>query len=74
MLQPGDKLHFNCHIEYTDARAATDSSAPTPEANGMLLFKNETFKAEMCIQFGITTGGLGFPSTDSSPVPSFATE
>jgi hypothetical protein len=40
----------------------------------MLLFKNETFKAEMCIQFGITTGGLGFPSTDSSPVPSFATE
>jgi hypothetical protein len=74
MLQPGDKLHFNCHIEYTDARAATDSSAPTPEANGTLLFKNETFKAEMCIQFGITTGGLGFPSTDSSPVPSFATE
>jgi hypothetical protein len=74
LLQPGDKLHFNCHIEYTDARAATNGSAPTPESNGTLHFKNEAFKAEMCIQFGITTGGLGFPSTDSSPVPSFATE
>jgi hypothetical protein len=73
-LNPGDKLHFNCHIEYTDARAATDSSAPSPEANGTLYFKNETFKAEMCIQFGISTGNLGFPSTDSTPVPSFATE
>jgi hypothetical protein len=71
-LQPGDKLHFNCHIEYTDARAATDSSAPKPEANGTLHFKNETFKAEMCIQFGINVGGLGFPSADTSAIPSFA--
>jgi hypothetical protein len=73
-LEPGDKLHFNCHIEYTDARAATDSRAPTPEANGTLGFKNETFKAEMCIQFGISTGNLGYPSTDSSSVPGFATQ
>ena len=74
MLNPGDKLHFNCHIEYTDARAASDRSAPTPEANGTLHFRNETFKAEMCIQFGITTGKLGFPAPDSAPVPKFATQ
>ncbi|HTB74547.1 MAG TPA: hypothetical protein VK762_14960 [Polyangiaceae bacterium] len=73
-LNPGDKLHFNCHVEYTDARAATDSSAPTPESNGTLHFKNETFKAEMCIQFGISTGNLGFPTEDTSPVPTFATQ
>jgi hypothetical protein len=74
MLNAGDKLHFNCHVEYTDARAATDSSAPTPEANGTLHFKNETFKAEMCIQFGITTGSLGYPSTDDGGIPTFATQ
>ena len=72
-LNPGDKLHFNCHVEYTDARASSDSSAPTPEANGTLHFANETFKAEMCIQFGISTGSLGYPASDSSPVPTFAT-
>ncbi len=73
-LNAGDKLHFNCHVEYTDGRAAMNSSAPTPEANGTLHFKNETFKAEMCIQFGITTGSLGYPSTDDGGVPSFATQ
>ncbi|HLK41079.1 MAG TPA: hypothetical protein VKU41_30220 [Polyangiaceae bacterium] len=71
MLQPGDKLHFNCHIEYTDQRASTNQNAPTPESNGDLRFNNETFKAEMCIQFGNVTGGLGFPSADTSPLPSF---
>jgi len=71
LLNPGDKMHFNCHIEYTGARASTNASAPMPEKNGTLLFKNETFKAEMCIQFGNTTGNLGFPSPDSSPLPAF---
>jgi hypothetical protein len=70
---PGDKLHFNCHVDCTDARAATDSSAPTPEANGMLHFENDTFKAGMRARFGTTRGSLGYPATDSSPVPSLAT-
>ena len=30
MLHAGDKLHFNCHIEFTDQHAATDEDAPTP--------------------------------------------
>ena len=72
-LNPGDKLHFNCHIEYTDERASSYPAAPTPEANGNLHFANETFKAEMCIGFGNVTGGyLGSPTRDSSPVPDFA--
>jgi hypothetical protein len=74
LLNPGDVLHFNCHIEYTDARAATNANAPTPESNGPLRFANETFKAEMCVFFGNTTGQLGFPNVDSSPLPSFATQ
>ena len=72
-LNPGDKLHFNCHTAYTDEQAATNSAAPTPEANGNLHFANETFKAEMCIGFGNVTGGyLGLPTRDQSPVPDFA--
>jgi hypothetical protein len=73
-LGAGDKLHFDCHVEYTDARAASDSYAPQPEANGTLHFANETFKAEMCIEFGITTGSLGYPSSDDGGVPTFATQ
>jgi hypothetical protein len=74
-LNPGDKLHFNCHIEYTDARASTNSAAPTPESNGNLHFANETFKAEMCIGFGNVTGGnLGLPTRDQTDVPDFAKE
>ncbi|HVW26844.1 MAG TPA: hypothetical protein VHC69_15855 [Polyangiaceae bacterium] len=75
LLNPGDKLHFNCHIEYTDARASTNSAAPTPEVNGNLRFANETFKAEMCIGFGNVTGGaLGTPTRDQTAVPDFATK
>ncbi|HEX4340487.1 MAG TPA: hypothetical protein VH062_31480 [Polyangiaceae bacterium] len=74
-LNPGDKLHFNCHIEYTDERASTQSAAPTPESNGTLHFANETFKAEMCIGFGnVTAGALGLPTRDMTPVPDFATK
>jgi hypothetical protein len=74
MLNPGDQLHFNCHIDYTDQRAASNSNAPSPESNGPLHFANETFKAEMCLLFGNTTGQLLFPNVDSSPVPVFATQ
>jgi hypothetical protein len=74
ILKPGDKLHFNCHIEYTDPHASTNASAPTPENNGDLKFANETFKAEMCIMFGNSTNTLGYPVLDTTPLPSFATE
>jgi hypothetical protein len=69
-LNPGDKLHFNCHIEYTDQRAATNAKAPSPETAGNLKFKNEVYGGEMCIQYGNWTGPqLLFPSADSSPLP-----
>jgi hypothetical protein len=72
-LNPGDTLHFNCHIVYTDARAAMNSNAPMPETNGALHFANEAFKAEMCIEYGQIQGGpIGLPSNDSSPIPDFA--
>jgi hypothetical protein len=74
-LNAGDKLHFNCHIEYTDQRAATNSQAPMPEAAGNLRFKNEVFGGEMCIQYGNWTGSeLMFPSADPSPLPDVATQ
>ncbi len=73
-VNPGDKLHFNCHIEYTDAHAKTDPSAPSPEANGPLNFANETFKAEMCVMFGNSTSSLGYPVVDTTPLPTFATQ
>jgi hypothetical protein len=73
-LNPGDKLHFNCHLEYTDRRAATNASAPIPESNGPLKFANETFKAEMCLIYGNSTGQLVFPAADTSPLPGFATQ
>ena len=73
MLNAGDKLHFNCHITFTDARAATDEDAPTPREIGTLRFANEAYTGEMCIQFGNVTGGsLGLPGEDSVAVPDFA--
>ncbi|HKU38007.1 MAG TPA: hypothetical protein VJR89_07670 [Polyangiales bacterium] len=72
-LKPGDKLHFNCHIEFTDKRKATDAKAPAPSEVGRLRFANEAYNGEMCIQFGNVTGGaLGLPAVDSTPVPDFA--
>lgn len=70
--KPGTKLHFNCHIEYTDARAETEG-APKPAEIGTLRFANEAFTAEMCILFGQTTGSMLIgPSVDTSPLPAFA--
>jgi hypothetical protein len=71
-IEPGSKLHFNCHIEYTDERAVQED-APMPATIGNLKFANEAFTAEMCILFGQTTDMMLLaPSADSSPVPDFA--
>ena len=72
-LKAGDKLHFNCHIEFTNERGATDNKAPSPSEVGTLRFANEAYNGEMCINFGnVTGGGLGLPGADGSPVPDFA--
>jgi hypothetical protein len=74
MLKTGDKLHFNCHIEFTDERAATDPKAPKPAEVGTLRFANEAYNGEMCINFGnLTGGGLGLPGQVAGPLPDFAT-
>jgi hypothetical protein len=74
MLEPGDTLHFNCHIAFTDEQAAA-TGAPTPAEVGLLRFANEAYTAEMCILFG-TTAGVRLPlmsrSTEPAP-PDFAT-
>jgi hypothetical protein len=71
-LMPGETVHFNCHIEYTEEQAAAEGG-PSPTQNGTLRFANEAFTAEMCIMFGSTTGGsLLNPAPDTSPLPDFA--
>ena len=73
MLMPGQKLHFNCHIEYTDARAKSEG-APMPNEIGTLHFANEAFSAEMCILFGSTAATqLLTPQVETSKLPDFAT-
>ena len=72
-LMPGQKLHFNCHIEYTQARA-TSEKAPMPQEIGTLRFANEAFTGEMCILFGSTAKvQMPSPVADLSPLPDFAT-
>jgi len=72
MLMPGQKLHFNCHIEYTEERALSEG-APSPQQNGPLRFANEAFTAEMCILFGSTVDlQLTAPDVDNAAVPDFA--
>jgi hypothetical protein len=72
-LHAGDKMHFNCHVVFTDARAATDMHAPMPEKIGSLRFANEAYNGEMCIQYGNVAGpSIGLPAVDTSPVPDFA--
>ncbi|MDH5671442.1 MAG: hypothetical protein OEZ06_04785 [Myxococcales bacterium] len=71
-MEPGDKLHFNCHMEFTDERAVNEG-APLPAEIGNLGFANEAYTGEMCIQFGNAVGSsLGLPASDSTPVPDFA--
>ncbi|MET0343871.1 MAG: hypothetical protein ABW252_22850 [Polyangiales bacterium] len=71
-LEAGDKLHFNCHIEYTEARAQ-EEGAPSPRTNGNLRFANQALTAEMCIAFGTTSlGSLGMPAVARTPIPDIA--
>ncbi|MDH5675634.1 MAG: hypothetical protein OEZ06_26155 [Myxococcales bacterium] len=73
MLNPGDQLHFNCHIAYTDERAAAEG-APLPAEVGTLGFANEAFTGEMCILFGETAlAEIPLPVTASGAPPAFAT-
>ena len=72
-MKPGEKLHFNCHIAFTEERAAA-VDAPSPSDVGNLGFANEAYTAEMCILFGWTAGtAFSPPEDDLSPLPSFAT-
>jgi hypothetical protein len=73
-LEGGEELHFNCRIQYTDARAAAVSAPKTPVENGALRFANEAFTAEMCILFGQTAEGpaLNTPAGSGAPLPDFA--
>jgi hypothetical protein len=72
-LMPGEKLHFNCHIEFT-AERATSEKAPQPTQIGTLRFANEAFTGEMCILFGSTAAvELPGPVIDTTPLPDFAT-
>jgi hypothetical protein len=72
-LKAGDELHFNCHIEFTNERAAKVTDAPTPAEVGTLRFANQAFHGEMCIQFGNVTGaGLGAVGAATTPPPDFA--
>lgn len=70
-LNAGDKLHFNCHIEYTDERAKSENSPVMPAQNGPLRFANQAFEAEMCILFGASVGDSG-AMEQLGPPPDFA--
>jgi hypothetical protein len=74
-LEPGENLHFNCRIQYTDARADAVSAPMSPAENGPLRFANQAFEAEMCILFGQTAEGpmLSGPAIAGGALPDFAT-
>jgi len=57
VLHPGDELHFNCHVDTTQARAA-ELRVPLPKAP--ITWANEAITAEMCLLEGQTTGGRLF--------------
>ena len=73
-LQRGDELHYNCHVTFTDARAAEIGSQRSPVEIGPLLFANEAYDAEMCILSGTAVGTqLEDPEIGSTELPDFAT-
>ena len=57
VLHPGDALHFNCHVETTQARAA-ELDVPLPKAP--ITWANEAITGEMCLLEGQATGGRIF--------------
>ncbi|MDD9947334.1 MAG: hypothetical protein OXU20_40220, partial [Myxococcales bacterium] len=68
-VQPGDELHMNCHIAFTDERAEAEG-APRPSSIGSLRFANQAFPGERPILFGATTEGrLGSPGAGRGPLP-----
>ena len=73
-LHAGDQLHFNCHITFTDERAAAIGLPKTAREIGTLTFANEAYTAEMCSLLGGTVNGRLPISTARStrPPPSFA--
>ncbi len=72
-IQAGEKLHYNCHITFTDERASV-TGAPPPSEVGTLGFANEAYTAEMCILFGWSVAvPFDPPEDDLSALPSFAT-
>jgi hypothetical protein len=74
MLEPGDKLHFNCRIQFTEERAASEGAPSPTTIPGGLRFANQAFTAEMCILFGQSAAvSLESPPVSTSPLPSFAT-
>ena len=75
MLKAGDRIHYNCHITYTDARASAVMAPRTPAQQGTLGFANLAFSGEMCILFGSTAAvNLAGWGVDGSPLPGFATQ
>jgi hypothetical protein len=72
-INPGEQLHFNCHITFTEERAQAEK-APSPATIGSIGFANEAFTGEMCILFGTSAGvNMGAPGGGVGPLPSFAT-
>jgi len=72
-LAVGDRLHYDCHITYTDQRANEVSSPQTPTQIGALRFANEAFTAEMCILFGSSVqNSITGWAVDTTPLPPFA--
>jgi hypothetical protein len=73
-LQPGEELHFNCRINYSDERALDVNAPIMPSEHGNIGFANEAFTAEMCILFGSTAEGppIGTVAVATSALPDFA--
>ncbi len=73
-VQPGERLHFSCHIDYTEGRAQAEG-APSPSEIGTLRFANQAFTGEMCLLYGGTAGiELSAPIEAVGPLPDFAAQ
>jgi hypothetical protein len=57
VLQPGDELRFNCHIDTTQERA-DQLGVKLPDAT--IEWANEALTGEMCLLMGQSTGGRLF--------------
>jgi hypothetical protein len=64
VLQPGDAIHFNCHID-TRQQHADKLGVELPKES--LQWTNAAFEGEMCLLMGQTTGGRLFNFTQTDP-------